>query len=144
MTTSNSRFPTQIGRIILAGAIVVILLSVIHFATPITGGLWLRTLYDSLHVPIFGIIAVCILFVTPANWGSRSRLVATMGAVIVLSLFSESVQIPANRDEMHPSKTLCRTCWELPALSVLQSRVHADFHCLRFSAHTLLYWALRS
>lgn len=78
-------------------SLVVVLLLVVHFARPSMGGLWLQTLYESLHVPVFGVIAVCVLFITPAHWGIRNRLIATTFAVIGLSLLSEAAQIPTSR-----------------------------------------------
>ena len=83
---------------ILASALIVVLLLVIHFATPSRSGLWLQTFYDSLHVPLFGIIAVCALLVTPLHWSRRKRLLTVLAAVIVLSALSEIVQIPTGRD----------------------------------------------
>ena len=86
------------GLRILASAVVVILLLVIHFATPSRGGLWLQTFYDSLHVPLFGIIAVCVLVVTPLHWSRRKRLLVVLFAVVTLSALSEVAQIPTARD----------------------------------------------
>ena len=83
---------------ILAGTVVAILLLAIHFVTPSRSGLWLQTYYDSMHVPLFGIIAVCILLVTPVRWSRRKRLLTVMGAVIALSVLSEMAQIPTARD----------------------------------------------
>jgi len=86
------------GLRILAGTVVVILLLVIQFVTPSRGGLWLQTFYNSLHIPLFGIIAVCVLVVTPPHWPRRKRLLATLYAVITLSVLSEVAQIPTARD----------------------------------------------
>ncbi|MDH3416705.1 MAG: VanZ family protein [Gammaproteobacteria bacterium] len=83
---------------IMASAVIVALLLVIHFATPSLSGLWLQTLYDSLHVPLFGIIAVCALLITPPHWPRRKRLLAVLGAVVGLSALSEIAQIPTARD----------------------------------------------
>lgn len=83
---------------ILASAVIVALLLVIHFATPSRGGLWLQTLYDSLHVFFFGAIAVCVLLATPLHWSRRKRLLTVLAAVFALSVFSELVQIPTGRD----------------------------------------------
>ncbi len=82
----------------LAASLVVVVLFAIQFANPSRGGLWLRTFYDSLHVPLFGVIAVCLLLVTPAAWGFRTRMVAVSGLVIGLSALSEAAQIPVERD----------------------------------------------
>jgi len=86
------------GSRIVLGLVVVMLVLVVHFAAPSSGGLWLRTLYDSMHVPVFGVIALCVLLITPVQWGTRNRLLATTGIVLVLSLLSELAQIPTSRD----------------------------------------------
>ena len=86
------------GLRILASAVVVILLLVIHFFSPSRGGLWLQTFYDSVHVPLFGVIAVCVLLVTPLHWSKRKRLLVVLGAVLALSVLSEVAQIPTARD----------------------------------------------
>jgi len=86
------------GLRILASVVVVTLLLVIHFVTPTGSGLWLQTFYDSLHVPLFGIIAVCVLFITPLHWSRRKRLLAVLGVVVVLSALSEIAQITTSRD----------------------------------------------
>jgi hypothetical protein len=86
------------GRTILVGALAVSLLLAVQFASPAPGGVWLRTLYDSLHVPVFGVVAICILYLTPANWGGAKRILATTVAVIALGALSELAQIPTNRD----------------------------------------------
>jgi len=62
------------------------------------GGLWLQTFYESAHVPLFGIIAVCFLLIAPRHWGNGKRFVAVMSAVIVFSVLSEVAQISTNRD----------------------------------------------
>jgi len=83
---------------ILASAAIVVLILVIHFATPSRSGLWLQTFYDSLHVPVFGLIAVCVLLATPIHWPRRRRLLTVLAIVFVLSVLSEIVQIPTDRD----------------------------------------------
>ena len=85
-------------RNVFAGSIVVILLLAMHFAAPSPSGLWLRTFYESLHVPVFGIIAICVFLMTPLHCGSGKRLIAVTGAVIGLSVLSELAQIPTSRD----------------------------------------------
>ena len=86
------------GHKILVSAVVIILLLVTQFATPARGGLWLRALYDSLHVPVFGVIAVSILLLTPLHWSRQKRLFVVLGTVAVLSGLSEIAQIPTARD----------------------------------------------
>lgn len=89
---------TRKRRITMASSIVVGLLFVVHFVSLSPDGLWLRTFYDSLHVPVFGVIAICILLVTPEHWGPRNRIVVTFTVVVGLSLLSELAQVPTNRD----------------------------------------------
>jgi hypothetical protein len=82
----------------LISAIASILLLVIHFVTPPPGGLWLRTFYNSTHIPIFGVIAIGVLFMTPLGWDSRQRFFASLAVVAMLAIFSELAQIPTVRD----------------------------------------------
>lgn len=86
------------GLRILASAVVVILLLALHFVAPSRGGLWLQTFFDSLHVPVFGIIAVCVLVITPTHWSRLKRILAVVAAVAALSMLSEIAQIPTGRD----------------------------------------------
>ena len=86
------------GLRILASTVVVILLLAIHFVRPSRGGLWLQTFYDSLHVPLFGVIAVCVLLITPLHWSRRKRLLGMLFAVVTLGVLSEIAQIPTARD----------------------------------------------
>ena len=83
---------------ISASAVILVLLLVIHLATPSRSGLWLQTFYDSMHVLVFGVIAVCTLFATPLHWSRRKRLLTVFVTVFVLSTLSEIAQIPTGRD----------------------------------------------
>jgi hypothetical protein len=69
-----------------------------YLVAPTRGGLWLQTLYDSLHVPLFGIIAVCLLVITPTHWSRLKRLSTVIVIVVALSVLSEIAQIPTGRD----------------------------------------------
>jgi len=83
---------------ISAGAVAAALLLLNLVIVPPNGGLWLRTFFNSLHVPLFGIIAICALLVTPRRWGRRKRLLSVAGIVLLLSVLSEVAQIPGPRD----------------------------------------------
>jgi hypothetical protein len=85
-------------RNVLISSIVLTLLLAIHFVTPTPGGLWLRTFYDSMHIPIFGMIAVGILYMTPKGWGSRQRFFSSLAIVALLAMISELAQVPTARD----------------------------------------------
>ena len=86
---------TQIG---VAVALVVAMLLLIQFGRPSPGGLWLATLYESMHALFFGAIALCVIIITPPDWRRRRRLMTIAVVVIVLSLLSEAAQIPTDRD----------------------------------------------
>jgi len=86
------------ARNLLLGLMILGLLLGTHFVTPSSGGLWLRTFYDSLHVPVFGAIAVGILSMTPVTWDGRRRFVVSLAAVALLAGVSELAQVPTARD----------------------------------------------
>lgn len=90
--------PKFASRRSLAAVTVVVVLFIIQLARPARGGLWWQTFYDSLHVPAFGVIAVCLLLMTPADWSIRKRIAAVMGSVIGLSMLSEAAQVPIDRN----------------------------------------------
>lgn len=86
------------ARNVWISAIVLALLLALHFATPPPGGLWLRTFYDSMHIPVFGLIATGVLLMTPVAWNSRRRFVVAFAVTVFLAAFSEVVQIPTARN----------------------------------------------
>lgn len=86
---------TQVG---VATALVAIVLLLIQYGRPPPGGLWMATLYESMHVPLFGVIALCVIVITPARWQRRKRLLTIGVVVLALSLLSEAAQIPTDRD----------------------------------------------
>lgn len=86
------------ARNVSISAIVVGLLFTLHFATPPPGGLWLRTLYDSMHIPVFGLIATGVLLLTPANWNGPRRFVVAFAVTALLAALSEVAQIPTVRN----------------------------------------------
>ena len=70
----------------------------LHFLRPPAANLLQQSLFDALHVPLFGIIAIALFFATPHHWPTTWRLTTAMGTTISLGIISESVQIPAARD----------------------------------------------
>lgn len=85
-------------RVSLLASLVTGLLLAVHFFTPPKGGLWTRTFFDSLHVPVFGLIAVCVyLAQSPASSWQRRGIIAVL-VTVVLGLLSETAQIHTARD----------------------------------------------
>ena len=85
-------------RLILLGSTVVSLLAALHYLAPARSDLWWQVFFQTSHAPIFGIIAVCLLAMTPSGWRSRARLIIALSATLLLALLSEAIQIPvANR-----------------------------------------------
>lgn len=80
-------------RIILA-IIIVALLATVQFLRPPSPDLWWQSLFQALHAPLFGLIAIFVLLMTPSDWPWRRRIAATAGGVLALSLISEAAQIP--------------------------------------------------
>jgi hypothetical protein len=85
-------------RNVLISAIALSLLLVIHFVTPPEGGLWLQTFYDSAHIPIFGVIAISVMYMTPPAWDRWRRFLVSLAAVTLLAMLSELAQLPTSRD----------------------------------------------
>ena len=85
-------------KLLLLGSAVLLLL--IHVFEPNVVGLWAQVLYNSLHVPVFGFIALSIYVATTARerWDFRKRALITFAAVFALSILSEAAQIPGPRD----------------------------------------------
>ena len=86
---------TQTG---IAVALVALMLLLIQFGRPSPSGMWMSTLYESMHVLLFGVIALCVIVITPAHWQRRRRLLTIAIVVVALSLLSEAAQIPTDRD----------------------------------------------
>ena len=74
------------------------LLSVVFVPWPHDSGILLRTLFEWLHVPVFGLVSLAILSMTPTSWpGSQRFGLALMGSVL-LGVLTEAAQIPMQRD----------------------------------------------
>ena len=77
---------------------VVGLLLALHFFRPPAGGLWTQVFFDSLHVPVFGLIAVFIFLTgsSSSTWGRRAAIALITTAA--LGVLSEAAQIFTSRD----------------------------------------------
>ena len=96
---SAARSRARRYRVIWATLIAVLILT-LHFFRPVQGGLWFQVFFDSLHVPVFGLIAVAVFMITGTieAWRLRQRLLVTAVSVFVISILSEAAQIPGPRD----------------------------------------------
>jgi len=78
----------------LLGSAVVLLLVVVQFFAPAHPDLWWQVFFEALHAPVFGIIAVCLLAMTPPTWHWQRRIIASLAGTLLLALLSELAQIP--------------------------------------------------
>lgn len=85
-------------RNVSISALLLIALLALHFASPPSGGLWLRTFYDSTHIPIFGVLAIGVLSMTPVSWPGQRRFLVSLSIVALLAALSELAQVPTVRD----------------------------------------------
>ena len=85
---------------VLWATLIAVLILTLHFFRPVQGGLWFQVFFDSLHVPVFGMIAVAVFMITGTRktWRLRQRLLVTAVSVFVISILSEAAQIPGPRD----------------------------------------------
>ena len=74
------------------------LLLALHFFHPPAGGLWTQVFFNSLHVPVFGLIAVFIFLIggSSLTWGRRA--VIALITTAALGVLSEAAQIFTLRD----------------------------------------------
>ena len=79
-------------------AVVAGLLLTLHFYSPLRNGLWARTFFDALHVPVFGLIALSLYAITPDHHRRTYRIALALAVTCVLSVLSEAAQIPVSRD----------------------------------------------
>ena len=77
---------------------VVFLLATVFSPRPAGPGLWLRALFDWLHVPVFGLIAVALYVMTPRSWPSWQRFAGAFLGAVFLGVATEAIQIPMQRD----------------------------------------------
>ena len=85
-------------RVPLLISCVVGLLLALHFVRPPAGGLWTQVLLNSLHVPVFGLIAVFIFLTGGSASTLGRRAVTALIATAVLGTLSEAAQIFTSRD----------------------------------------------
>ena len=79
-------------------AVTLLLLVALHLAAPATPVLWLKTLFDWLHVPVFALVAIG-LFHAFGTWrANANRAFLAFAAAGVLAVISEAAQIPTARD----------------------------------------------
>jgi len=77
---------------------VALLLLALHFFRPPAGGLWSQTFFDSLHVPVFGLIAVFI-YLAAGTWSTWiARVLLALVAASILGMLSEFAQVFTFRD----------------------------------------------
>jgi hypothetical protein len=81
-------------RMILLGGAVIALLATILFFIPVQNDLWWQVFFQAMHGPVFGLIAVCLLAMTPSIWHWQGRLVISLAATVLLAILSEVAQIP--------------------------------------------------
>jgi hypothetical protein len=60
--------------------------------------MWLNALFDWLHVPVFGLIAVAVYVITPQSWQHWRRFAAAFLAAVLMGILTEAIQIPMQRD----------------------------------------------
>ena len=72
----------------------------LHFYAPAPSGLWTQILLESLHVPVFGIVALSLFVATGSrrDWGPLQRAAVALAVAIALAVLSEGAQISGPRD----------------------------------------------
>ena len=86
------------SRFVMMAVIVGGLLLVLHFYSPKHPGLWSRTFFDSMHAPLFGVIAVTVFLLWAPNTDWRKRVLIAFVTACSLGLLSEAAQIVTARD----------------------------------------------
>lgn len=76
---------------------IVVLLSTLFVYRPETVSTWYQTLYEWLHVPVFGFISLALLSLMPKSWPGALRLFAAFTGSVFLAVASEAAQIPLGR-----------------------------------------------
>ena len=86
--------------LVLLAAACIGLLLVIQFAVPPRSGLWTKTFFNSMHLPVFSIIALLVYMVIErcVDTNFWSRIAWAAGLSMGLGVLSEVAQIPIARD----------------------------------------------
>ena len=92
-TTANEKMTKLTLLAVVAG-----LLLTLHFYFPPRSGLWARTFFDALHVPVFGLIALGLYAITPKHKSRAYRIALSLAITCVLGVLSEAAQISNSRD----------------------------------------------
>ena len=79
-------------------AIIVGALISVFVPRPSHAGLWLETLFEWLHVPVFGVIALACLMLLPKSWPGWQRFGLAFSVTLALGVLTEALQIPMQRD----------------------------------------------
>ena len=69
------------NKMLLSGplAIIAALLATVFAPRPANPGLWLETLFEWLHAPVFGLISLAILSLCPKSWRNWQRFGSAFG-----------------------------------------------------------------
>ena len=79
-------------------AAIAALLASVFVPRPGNVGLWLHTLIEWLHVPVFGLVSLALLALMPNAWRAQQRFGLAFVGALVLGVLSEAMQIPMSRD----------------------------------------------
>jgi hypothetical protein len=96
MTTAGQTSNAKNRNLVLYGIVAGLLLA-LHFFHPPQRGLWARVFFDSLHVPVFGLIAVS-LYAALARWPLPRRIAVALAVTTLLGIISEVAQLFTARD----------------------------------------------
>lgn len=92
-----------IARVLAPVSVLALLLAAVVFSPSIGSGLWVRTLHNFAHGPIFGLVALTVLlgarqFRAIAALRIAHQYVIAFSAAVLLGALSELAQIPSGRD----------------------------------------------
>jgi VanZ family protein len=77
---------------------VLALLSTLLVYRPADAGVWYQTLFDWMHVPVFGFVSLFLLCLMPPSWADGKRAGAALAVAIFLGAAVELIQIPLHRN----------------------------------------------